>query len=427
MMDKMQQPAVELGNIKDTLVPVQDSGNVVNTTIYTVLIAISFSHFLNDTLQSLIPSIYPLIKSDFHLTFTQVGFITLTFQITASLLQPFVGSFTDKRPQPYSLAIGMAFSLCGLIFLAFADSFTHVLISVALIGVGSSIFHPESSKIAYMASGGRHGLAQSIFQVGGNTGAAFGPLLAAVIIVGHGRINILYFSLFALLAIFILIRVGNWARKHYHIARAKSKGSNGEDLHLVSKKKIRIAVVILLVLIFSKYFYLASMSSYYTFYLMDKFSISVQISQLYLFAFLAAAAAGTFIGGPLGDRYGRKYVIWFSILGVAPFTMLLPYVNLFWTSVLSVMIGFIISSAFSAILVYAQELMPGKVGMVSGLFFGLAFGMGGLGSAVLGSLADHTSIYFVYQVCSFLPLIGLVAGFLPNLRKRRRDLKMKRE
>lgn len=415
----MKQREEELVKVKDTLALGSDSGRIVNSTIYTILFAISFSHFLNDTLQSLIPSIYPLIKSDFHLSFSQVGLITLTFQLTASLLQPFVGNFTDKRPQPYSLAIGMAFSLSGLVFLAFANSFIHVLISVALIGMGSSVFHPESSKIAYMASGGRHGLAQSIFQVGGNAGAAFGPLLAALIIVGHGRMNILYFSLFALLAIFILVRVGNWARNHYHLAKARNKGTNGEELHLVSAGKVRMAIGILLVLIFSKYFYLASMSSYYTFYLMDRFHVSVQSSQLYLFAFLAAAAAGTFIGGPLGDRFGRKYVIWFSILGVAPFTMLLPYVNLFWTSVLSVIIGFIISSAFSAILVYAQELMPGKVGMVSGLFFGLAFGMGGLGSAVLGSLADHTSIYFVYQVCSFLPLIGLVAGFLPNLRKIR--------
>lgn len=418
----MKQREEELVKVKDTLALGSDSGRIVNSTIYTILFAISFSHFLNDTLQSLIPSIYPLIKSDFHLSFSQVGLITLTFQLTASLLQPFVGNYTDKRPQPYSLAIGMAFSLSGLVFLAFANSFIHVLISVALIGMGSSVFHPESSKIAYMASGGRHGLAQSIFQVGGNTGAAFGPLLAAVIIVGHGRINVLYFSLFALLAIFILVRVGNWARNHYHLAKAKTKGANGEDLHLVSKGKVRIAIGILLILIFSKYFYLASMSSYYTFYLIDKFQVSVQSSQLYLFAFLAAGAAGTFIGGPLGDRFGRKYVIWFSILGVAPFTLLLPYVNLFWTSVLSVMIGFILSSAFSAILVYAQELMPGKVGMVSGLFFGLAFGMGGLGSAVLGTLADHTSIYFVYQVCSFLPLIGLVAGFLPNLRKKKLQL-----
>lgn len=390
---------------------------VVNRTLYSILLAISFSHFLNDTLQSLIPSIYPLIKADFQLSFTQVGLITLTFQLTASLLQPFVGGYTDKKPQPFSLAIGMAFSLSGLVFLAFANSFAHTLISVALIGVGSSIFHPESSKIAFMASGGKHGLAQSIFQVGGNTGSAFGPLLAAMIIVGHGRINILYFCVLAVIAIFVLVKVGNWAKSHYHLARPKSSGIDAAQLRAVPKKKIRFAITILLVLIFSKYFYLASMTSYFTFYLINKFGVSVQSSQLHLFAFLAAAAAGTFMGGPLGDRFGRKYVIWFSILGVAPFTLLLPHVDLFWTSVLSVIIGFILSSAFSAILVYAQELMPGKVGMVSGLFFGFAFGMGGLGSAVLGSLADHTSIYFVYQVCSFLPLIGLITGFLPNLRK----------
>lgn len=391
----------------------------VSGTVYSILFAISFSHFLNDTLQSLIPSLYPLIKSDFNLSFTQVGLITLTFQLTASLLQPFVGNYTDKRPQPFSLAIGMAFSLLGLVFLAFADSFFHTLIAVAFIGIGSSIFHPESSKIAYMASGGRRGLAQSIFQVGGNTGTAFGPLLAAVIIVGHGRINILFFCILALVAIFVLVRVGKWAKGHYHLAGTRVSNKDLEFNGAVPVKKVRMAIVILLVLIFSKYFYLASMTSYFTFYLIGKFNLSVQSSQLHLFAFLAAAAAGTFMGGPLGDRFGRKYVIWFSILGVAPFTLLLPYVNLFWTGALSVIIGFILSSAFSAILVYAQELMPGKVGMVSGLFFGFAFGMGGLGSALLGSLADHTSIYFVYQVCSFLPLIGLITGFLPDLNRRK--------
>ena len=389
--------------------------HVVQGTVYTVLFAISFSHFLNDTLQSLIPSIYPLIKSDFHLSFTQVGLITLTFQLTASLLQPLVGNYTDKKPQPFSLAAGMTFSLLGLVFLAFADSFFHTLIAVGFIGIGSSIFHPESSKIAYMASGGRRGLAQSIFQVGGNTGSAFGPLLAAVIIVGHGRINILFFGILAMVAIFILIKVGNWARSHYHLVSSRTNGVNTLINHAVPKKKIQMAIGILLVLIFSKYFYLASMTNYFTFYLIGKFGLSVQSSQLHLFAFLAATAVGTFMGGPLGDKFGRKYVIWFSILGVAPFTLLLPYANLFWTSILSVVIGFILSSAFSAILVYAQELMPGKVGMVSGLFFGFAFGMAGLGSALLGSLADHTSIYFVYEVCSYLPLIGLITGFLPNL------------
>ena len=392
---------------------------VAEKTVFSILLSISFSHLLNDTLQSLIPSIYPLLKETFSLSFTQVGLITLTFQMAASLLQPFVGLYTDKKPQPYSLATGMGFTLVGLIFLSFAQSFTTTLISVGLIGVGSSIFHPESSKVAYMASGGRHGLAQSIFQVGGNAGSAFGPLLAALIIVPYGRTHILYFCILALLAIVVLTRVGTWAKNNLHLIKPKSlHASHENEIHL-SKKKVSFSIAILLVLIFSKYFYLASISSYYTFYLIDKFGVSVQSSQLYLFVFLAAAAAGTFIGGPLGDRFGRKYVIWLSILGVAPFTLLLPYVSLFWTSILSVFIGFILSSAFSAILVYAQELMPGKVGMVSGLFFGFAFGMGGIGSAVLGLLADYTSIYFVFQVCSFLPLIGLITGFLPNLRKMR--------
>ena len=392
---------------------------VAEKTVFSILLSISFSHLLNDTLQSLIPSIYPLLKETFSLSFTQVGLITLTFQMAASLLQPFVGLYTDKKPQPYSLATGMGFTLAGLIFLSFAQSFTTTLISVGLIGVGSSIFHPESSKVAYMASGGKHGLAQSIFQVGGNAGSAFGPLLAALIIVPYGRTHILYFCILALLAIVVLTRVGTWAKNNLHLIKPKSlQASHENEIHL-SKKKVSFSIAILLVLIFSKYFYLASISSYYTFYLIDKFGVSVQSSQLYLFVFLAAAAAGTFIGGPLGDRFGRKYVIWLSILGVAPFTLLLPYVSLFWTSILSVFIGFILSSAFSAILVYAQELMPGKVGMVSGLFFGFAFGMGGIGSAVLGLLADYTSIYFVFQVCSFLPLIGLITGFLPNLRKMR--------
>lgn len=407
-------------NIQDPLTQkTTDTDKIVNGTVYTILLSISFSHLLNDTLQSLIPSIYPLLKKDFSLSFTQVGLITLTFQMAASLLQPFVGRFTDKRPQPFSLAIGMGFSCIGLIFLAFAQSFHMILLSVALIGIGSSIFHPESSKIAYMASGGKHGLAQSIFQVGGNAGTAFGPLLAAIIIVPFGRSHILYFCLLALVAIFVLIKVGKWTKRNLYRVKILPSNKDGEALPVFSKKKIRFTIGILLILIFSKYFYLASMTSYYTFYLINKFGVSVQTSQFYLFLFLVSAAVGTFVGGPLGDKFGRKYVIWFSILGVTPFTLMLPYVNLFWTSVLSVFIGFILSSAFSAILVYAQELMPGKVGMVSGLFFGFAFGMAGLGSAILGSLADHTSIYFVYQVCSFLPLIGLFTGFLPNLRKRR--------
>jgi FSR family fosmidomycin resistance protein-like MFS transporter len=388
---------------------------VARATVFPILLSISFSHLLNDSIQSLIPSIYPIVKKTFQLSFAQVGLITFTFQVAASLLQPFVGYYTDRNPKPFSLAVGMSFTLAGLIFLSFSNSFGTILLSVGLIGVGSSIFHPEASKVAYMASGGKRGLAQSIFQVGGNAGSALGPLLAAIIVVPYGRSHILYFGVLALIAIFVLITIGNWYKTNTHLIKPKHNIESVENVSAFSKKKITFAVVILLLLIFSKYFYLASMSSYYTFYLINKFGLSVQNSQIHLFIFLAAVAAGTFIGGPLGDRFGRKYVIWFSILGVAPFTLLLPHVNLFWTTILSVFIGFILSSAFSAILVYAQELMPGKVGMVSGLFFGFAFGMGGIGSAVLGVLADHTSIFFVYNVCAFLPLIGFITGFLPNI------------
>ena len=391
------------------------AASIAKATVFPILLSISFSHLLNDSIQSLIPSIYPVVKKTFQLSFAQVGLITFTFQLTASLLQPFIGYYTDRNPKPFSLAIGMSFTLAGLIFLSFSNSFGTILLSVGLIGVGSSIFHPEASKVAYMASGGKRGLAQSIFQVGGNAGSALGPLLAAIVVVPYGRSHILYFGVLAMIAIFVLITIGNWYKTNTHLIKPKHNIESAEHAPVLSKKKISFAVAILLLLIFSKYFYLASMSSYYTFYLINKFGLSVQNSQIHLFIFLAAVAAGTFIGGPLGDRFGRKYVIWFSILGVAPFTLLLPHVNLFWTSILSVFIGFILSSAFSAILVYAQELMPGKVGMVSGLFFGFAFGMGGIGSAVLGVLADHTSIFFVYNVCAFLPLIGLITGFLPNI------------
>lgn len=392
------------------------ASHVAKATVFPILLSISFSHLLNDSIQSLIPSIYPLVKKSFNLNFAQVGLITLTFQLAASLLQPFVGFYTDRNPKPFSLAIGMSFTLIGLIFLSFSKSFATTLISVGLIGIGSSIFHPEASKVAYMASGGKRGLAQSIFQVGGNTGTALGPLLAALLIVPYGRSHILYFGVLAMIAIIVLITIGNWYKSNTHLIKLKHGNNVIENLPVFSKKKIIFSIAILLLLIFSKYFYLASMSSYYTFYLINKFGVSVQSSQIHLFIFLAAAAAGTFMGGPLGDKFGRKYVIWFSILGVAPFTLLLPYVNLFWTGILSVFIGFILSSAFSAILVYAQELMPGKVGMVSGLFFGFAFGMGGIGSAVLGILADHTSIFYVYKVCAFLPLIGIITGFLPNIK-----------
>jgi MFS transporter, FSR family, fosmidomycin resistance protein len=384
-------------------------------TVFPILLAISFSHLLNDTIQSLIPAIYPIVKESFHLTFTQVGLITLAFQMTASLLQPVVGFYTDRNPKPFSLAIGMSFTLLGLICLAFAPSFPWLIFSVALVGLGSSIFHPESSRVAYMASGGRHGFAQSLFQVGGNTGSSIGPLCAALIVAGRGQRNILWFSLAAILGIAVLYKVGIWYKTHHHrIIGAKRHLVRTPSL---TSKKIAFSLFILIALIFSKYFYLTSLTSYYTFYLIQKFHVSVASAQVHLFLFLFAVAAGTLIGGPLGDRFGRKYVIWISILGVAPFTIVLPYANLMWTSILTVPIGVILASAFSAILVYAQDLVPGKVGMIAGLFFGLAFGMAGVGSAILGKLADQTSISYVFHVCSYLPLIGLLTGFLPNLEK----------
>jgi MFS transporter, FSR family, fosmidomycin resistance protein len=397
---------------------IQPNASVALTnTVYPVLLMISFSHLLNDTIQSLIPSIYPLVKTNFHLNFAQIGLITLTFQLAASLLQPLVGLYTDHRPKPFSLVTGMGFTLTGLLLLSRAPNFHFLLFSVALIGIGSSIFHPEASKVAYMASGGKRGLAQSIFQVGGNAGSSLGPLLAALIIVPFGQSSVSWFSLLALAAIIVLIFVGRWYKMNLPVFRQKNKQIIREKPNL-PQRKIVISILILVVLIFSKYFYLASMTIYLTFYMMAKFQVSVQHAQLYLFIFLFSVAAGTLLGGPLGDRFGRKYVIWFSILGVAPFTLLLPHANLFWTAVLTSIIGFVLASAFSAILVYAQELLPGKVGLVSGLFFGFAFGMGGLGSAVLGVLADHKGIIYVYQVCAFLPLIGLLTGFLPDIGTR---------
>lgn len=394
------------------------TGKVAEGTIFPILLSISFSHLLNDTIQALIPSIYPIVKNSLHLSFAQVGLITLTFQLAASLLQPVVGFYTDKRPQPFSLSIGMGFTLIGLVLLSFAASFSFLLISVACIGIGSSIFHPEASKVAYMAAGPRRGLAQSIFQVGGNAGSSFGPLLAALIIVPYGQSNIIWFSILALLAIAVLAYVGKWYKTNKY--RIKSKKVAVETTNLLSPRKVTISIVVLLVLIFSKYFYLAAMSSYYTFYVIGKFGVSVQSSQVYLFVFLFAVAAGTLLGGPLGDRFGRKYVIWFSILGAAPFTIILPFVDLTTATVLTVFIGFILASAFSAILVYAQELVPGKVGTISGLFFGFAFGMGGIGSALLGALADRTSIDFVFRLCGFLPLLGILTALLPDIGGRKR-------
>lgn len=391
---------------------------IAEGTVFSILLMISISHLLNDTIQSLIPSIYPIVKNSFHLNFSQIGLITLTFQLCASLFQPMVGFYTDRKPKPYSLAIGMCVTLAGLVLLSQANNYTMLLVSVGLIGTGSAIFHPEASKVAYMAAGKKRGLAQSIFQVGGNAGSSLGPLLAALIIVPFGQSYILWFSLVALIAIIVLFNVGGWYKSNMHLIRTKKKGVPHEEHTQLSRGRIVLSIIILLVLIFSKYFYLASMTSYYTFYLIDKFHVSVQSSQVYLFIFLFSVALGTIIGGPIGDRIGRKYVIWFSILGVAPFTLLLPHASLFWTSILSVFIGIILASAFSAILVYAQELLPGKIGTISGLFFGFAFGMGGLGSALLGAYADHTSIEHVYNVCAFLPLIGILTAFLPNIKTK---------
>lgn len=385
-------------------------------TVFRILAAISLAHLLNDMVQSLIPAMYPIFKSSFHLDFGQIGLITLAYQITASLLQPFVGLYTDRRPHPHSLSLGMAFTLVGLILLAIAPNFGTLLLAGAMVGMGSAVFHPESSRVARLASGGRHGLAQSLFQVGGNAGTALGPLAAAFVVVPRGQRSIAWFSAAALLGMMILSKVGNWYKVHPYRKGRLARGHSATH-PLLSRNKVVLALTVLVILIFSKYFYLASISSYYTFYLIRKFHISVSASQIYLFLFLGAAALGILIGGPIGDRFGRKLVIWCSILGVLPFTLLLPYANLLWTAILSVIISLILSSAFTAILVYAQELLPGSIGMVSGVFFGFAFGMGGIGAAVLGELADKTSIYFVYRVCSFLPALGLLTVFLPNLKR----------
>lgn len=395
-----------------------DSKALVQKTVYSVLFSIAFAHLLNDLMQAVIPATYPILKENFSLSFTQIGLITFVFQLTASLLQPFVGLYTDKKPQPYSLVISMIFTIVGLGLLSIASSFWMILVSVAFVGIGSSIFHPEASRVAFLGSGGKRGLAQSIFQLGGNAGSAIGPLLVALVVAPHGQSYVIWFVIAGVIGILILSRIALWYENHMAL-RATKKSDLEEEKVQLSNKKITISIIVLLLLIFSKFFYMASMSSYFTFYLMSKFSMSVQDSQLYLFIFLASVAAGTLIGGPLGDHFGRKYIIWFSILGAAPFTLLLPYANLFWTGILAVIIGIIIASAFSAILVFAQELKPGKVGMISGLFFGFAFGMGGLGSAILGYVADQTSIEYVYKVSSYLPLIGVLAYFLPNIQKKK--------
>jgi FSR family fosmidomycin resistance protein-like MFS transporter len=380
---------------------------------FAILGAITFCHLLNDVMQALLPAIYPMLKSAFDLSFGQIGHLTVIFQVTASLLQPMVGLYTDRRPQPYSLPLGMACSLLGLVTLAFAPSFPALLAGAALLGIGSSIFHPESSRLARLASGGAHGFAQSFFQVGGHVGSALGPLLAAFFVLPRGRESLAWLSLVALLGMCILVGVGQWYKR---AVRSRVTKPTPSVYHTnLPPSQVQRAMAVLIALIFSKFFYLASITSYYIFYLMHRFNLATETAQIYLFVFLAAAAVGVFIGGPVGDRFGRKKVIWASIVGVLPFTLVLPYVGLTATLILSIFIGLVLSSAFSAIVVYGQELMPGRVGMVSGLFFGLAFGMGGIGAAVLGELADWTSIEFVYRVCSFLPMIGLLTVFLPSL------------
>jgi len=384
-------------------------------TIVPVLVAISLSHLLNDTLQSLIPASYPVLRESFHLSFTQIGFITFAFQFMASMLQPFIGFYTDKRPQPFSLAIGMGCSLVGLVLLSLSQNYPMLLVSVALVGLGSAIFHPEASRVANLAAGRRRGLAQGVFQVGGNLGSSLGPLLAALVLAGKSHTQTIWFTPLALVGLFVLLQVGKWYRGHLSQLKAKPKTFTG--LEAPSRRRVLVSLGILVVLVFSKYFYMASMTSYFTFYLMGKFGMGVFEAQIRLFVFMFAVAVGTVLGGPLGDRFGRKYVIWFSILGVAPFTLALPYADPLWTTILTVPIGLILASAFSAIVVYAQELVPGKIGTISGIFYGFSFGMGALGSVLLGMLADHTSLGFVYQLCAWLPFLGVLAAFLPRLEK----------
>lgn len=385
-------------------------------TLFSVLFAISFAHLINDLIQAVIPAVYPILKQNYHLSFTQIGLITFSFQFTASILQPIVGFYTDKYPKPFSQIYGMLFSMLGIVLLSFAHQYYVILIAVALIGIGSSIFHPEASRMSYIASGEKRGLAQSIFQVGGNLGTALGPLLVALIVVPNSQQYIIYFVIFAIIALAVLSKIASWYKKQV-LNRVLSK-SVGITYHSLSKAQVNRTIALLLFIIFSKYFYSAGLSSYYTFYLIDKFNLTIQQTQFHLFLYLFAYAMGTLLGGPLGDKLGRRLIIWISVLGAAPFALILPYANLFYTDVLMVLIGIIISSAFPAILVYAQELLPKKIGMVSGLFYGFAFGMAGIGSAVLGSLADVTSIEFIYKISSFLPLFGVFCYFLPHLKKQ---------
>lgn len=398
----------------DTAIPARQSS--AEGTVFAILLAVSFCHLINDIMQSLLTALYPMLREEYRLDFWQIGVLTMTFQVTASLLQPLIGMYTDKKPMPYSLPVGMLSTMVGLVLLAFAHSYTMLLVGAAFIGFGSAIFHPESSRVARLASGGRYGLAQSLFQVGGNFGSAIGPLLAAFIVVPMGQTSVAWFSLAALVGIVVLFRVSGWYSRH-HVSRAKRATSALFDP--LPRRTVMIALVVLALLVFTKQIYVASLSSFYTFYVMQKFGVSVQESQIMLFIFLGAAAVGTVLGGPIGDRFGAKTVIWFSILGVLPFTLMLPYVDLFWTKVLSAVIGVILASAFSAIVVFAQELVPGRVGLIAGIFFGFAFGIGGIAAAVLGVVADIRGIDYVFAICSFLPLLGLLTIFLPNMKAAR--------
>ena len=406
----MSAPAETAINTPNSIAPAPQK------TFFVVLFAISFCHLLNDMVQSLIFAIYPNLQKSLHLDFLQFGMISLTYQVTASLLQPFIGIYTDKHPKPFSLSIGMGFTLMGMMVLSRAASFEMLLVGGALVGVGSSIFHPESSRIARLASGGKHGLAQSVFQVGGNGGSSLGPILAAFVVTPYGQGSVAWFAPAAVLGILILWRVGAWYQSHI-ASRSSASEHEFKRPASITRNKVWLSIAVLIGLMFSKFFYLASLSNYYTFYLIKKFGVSVGTSQRYLFLFLLSTAVGTILGGPIGDRIGRRLVIWFSILGVLPFTLLLPHLNLFWTGIVTIPIGLILASAFSAIVVYAQDLLPGRVGMVSGIFFGLAFGLGGLGAAALGWLADRASVEYVYQLCAYLPAIGFLAALLPNFKK----------
>ena len=395
----------------------QSFPKAAESTAFRVLLALGLSHLLNDTLQSVITAVYPLLKESMALSFVQIGFITLVYQISASVFQPLVGFYLDKKPNPWFLPIGMSFTLIGLVVLAFSGTLHQVLFSVFLVGIGSSILHPEASRLTSLASGGKRGLAQSVFQVGGNMGSSLGPLLAALCIAPYGQRNIVFFALLALCAIIVMIPICRWYKRKLKALRLNKDGMKTEVMSPLSRKKTIFSLSVLLILIFSKYVYLASITSYYTFFLIEKFDVTVRDSQFFLFAFLFASALGILLGGPVGDKVGRKYVLWASILGAAPFSLIMPHANLLWTCILSILIGLILSSAFSAILVYAQELLPSKLGLISGLFFGLAFGIAGIASAVLGGLADKFGIEYVYQLCAYMPLLGLIAWFLPDIRK----------